>query len=84
MRHDVRHVEKERTFLVSRDEGDGAFGESARELRLVGIQFDHPGALVEWQRRHVFDAWMILAVVVGVGNAEKFIETMPERIELGP
>jgi hypothetical protein len=44
-------------------------------VRLVGIEFDHLFVFVERQRRNSFRDGMKRAVVVGVRDAEPFVET---------
>ena len=70
VRHDVRHVEKERVFLVTFDEGNGAFGEALGEEALIGIHLDDLLPVIEGERGHLFgEDGMVLGVVVRIRNA---------------
>ena len=82
MGHHVGQIDEERSGGVALDEGDRAGGAAGGELRLVGIELDDFFTVVERERRHFRgERRMVFGVVVGVGDAEPFVEAVAQRVK---
>lgn len=83
--HVMREVEKEGMGLVTFDELDCTIGIEAGELTLVGHGFDDVCAIDKgkWRVGAGFGGGMVRPHVIGVGQAEIFIEAMGRWQELG-
>ena len=83
MRHHVGQVEEERAVLVSFDEIDASGREAGRERRLVRVEFGDLLAVEQRERRHLRrQRRMVFRVIVGVGQAEEFVEALARRRKL--
>ena len=94
MNHAVRKVDEEGLFPIPFDEGDGALGVLFGQKFLILVRNLRVDYLVSFDERkmrpalqalvhgQVKDARMIRPHVIGVGESEKFIETMLEREKL--
>ena len=90
MRHGVRHVQKERTVVMSRfDELDGPLGVAGRQLRDIRVGLDDLVPIEQGQRR-VRRSFLVLLLgmalrgpmSIGIGESEILVEAVMRREKL--